>query len=53
MLERKLETTATNSLPKINNVGASSYSAKDISDMLNDFVQKQQALQPLKPTPSF
>ena len=53
MLERKLETTATNSLPTNNNVSASSFSAKDISDMRNDFVQKQQALQPIKPTPSF
>ena len=53
MLERKLETTATNSLPTNNNASASSYSVKEISDMRNDFVQKQQALQPLKPTPSF
>ena len=45
--------TATNSLPTNNNVSASSFSAKDISDMRNDFVQKQQALQPIKPTPSF
>ena len=45
--------TATNSLPTNNNVSASSFSAKDISDMQNDFVQKQQALQPIKPTPSF
>jgi len=44
---------ATNSLPSNNNVSASSFSAKDISDMQNDFVQKQQALQPIKPTPSF
>ena len=44
---------ATNSLPTNNNVSASSFSAKDISDMRNDFVQKQQALQPIKPTPSF
>ena len=44
--------TATNSLPTNNNVSASSFSAKDISDMQNDFVQKQQALQPIKPTPS-
>ena len=29
------------------------FGAKDISDMRNDFVQKQQALQPIKPTPSF
>ena len=34
-------------------IGASSFSAKDISDMQNDFVQKQQAFQPIKPTPSF
>ena len=34
-------------------VSAYSFSAKDISDMQNDFVQKQQALQPIKPTPSF
>ncbi len=45
--------TPTNSLPTNNNVSASSFSAKDISDMRNDFVQKQQALQPIKPTPSF
>ena len=45
--------TATNSLPTNNNVSASSFSANDISDMRNDFVQKQQALQPIKPTPSF
>ena len=45
--------TATNSLPTNNNVSASSFSAKDISDMQNDFVQKQQALQPIKPTHSF
>ena len=45
--------TATNSLPTNNNVSSSSFSAKDISDMRNDFVQKQQALQPIKPTPSF
>jgi len=45
--------SATNSLPTNNNVSASSFSAKDISDMRNDFVQKQQALQPIKPTPSF
>ena len=32
-----------------NNVRASSFSAKDISDMRNDFVQKQQALQSIKP----
>ena len=57
MLERKLETTtpstATNSLPTNNNVSAYSFSAKDISVMRNDFVQKQKALQPIKPTPSF
>ena len=35
--------SATNSLPTNNN----------ISDMRNDFVQKQQALQPIKPSPSF
>ena len=45
--------TPTNSLPTNNNVSASSFSAKDIIDMRNDFVQKQQALQPIKPTPSF
>ena len=45
--------TATNSLPKNNSVSTSSFSTKDISDMRNDFVQKQQALQPIKPTPSF
>ena len=45
--------TATNSLPTNNNVSASSFSAKDISDMRNDLVQKQQAVQPIKPTPSF
>ena len=45
--------SATNSLPTNNNVSSSSFSAKDISDMRNDFVQKQQALQPIKPTPSF
>ena len=45
--------TPTNSRPTNNNVSASSFSAKDISDMRNDFVQKQQALQPIKPTPSF
>ena len=45
--------TPTNSLPTNNNVSASSFSAKDISDMQNDFVQMQQALQPIKPTPSF
>ena len=49
----KLETTATNSLPTNNNVSASSFSAKDISDIRNVFVQKQQALQPIKPIPSF
>ena len=48
-----IPSTATNSLPKNNNVSASSFSAKDISDMQNDLVQKQQALQPIKPTPSF
>ena len=53
MLERKLETTATSSQPTNNNVSASSFSAKDISDMRNDFVKKQQALQPIKPFPSF
>ena len=53
MLERKLETTATNSLPTNNSVSTSSFSTKDISDMQNDFMQKQQALQPIKPTPSF
>ncbi len=45
--------TPTNSLPTNNNVSASSFSAKDISDMRNDFVQKQQALQPIKPLSSF
>ena len=45
--------TATNSLPTNNSVSTSSLSAKIISDMQNDFVQKQQALQPIKPTPSF
>tara|TARA_B100000315_G_C14416130_1_gene513304 strand:+ start:167 stop:601 length:435 start_codon:yes stop_codon:yes gene_type:complete len=45
--------TPTNSLPTNNNVSASSFSAKDISNMRNDFVQKQQALQPIKPLPSF
>ena len=44
--------TATNSLPTNNSVSTSSFSTKDISDMRNDFVQKQQALQPIKPTPS-
>ena len=53
MLERKLETTTTNSLPTNNNVSASSFNAKDISDMQIDFVQKQQALQPITPTTSF
>jgi len=50
MLNKKLETTATNSLPTNNKVSASSFSAKDISDMRNDLVQKQQALKPIKPT---
>ena len=44
---------ATNRLPTNNNVSAFSFSAKDISDIKNDFVKKQQALQPIKPTTSF
>ena len=57
MVERKLETTtpssATNSVPTNNKVSASSFSVKDISDKQNDFVQKQQALQPIKSISSF
>ena len=34
-------------------VSASSFSAKDISDMRNDLVQKQLVPQPIKPTTSF
>ena len=51
--QTKTPFTANNSLPTNNNVSASLFNAKDISDMRNDFVKKQQALQPIKPTPSF
>jgi len=45
--------TTNNTLPTKNKVSIASYSAKDIIHMINDFMQKQQALQLIKTTPSF
>jgi hypothetical protein len=51
--EEAMQQYIANSLPTSNSVGSSSISAKDIGDMRTDFMQKQQALQPIKPLPSF